>query len=239
MSNRQRASTLNAISPTQPTDADERTTRHLRMCAELADLGMELARAAAARTRANLVEPEEHPASHTQFTPAPDAQSDPETARAANPAPAAASCRAATAASHKQTDPAILFTRFAAIVRDCIALEARLAAGSPHTTRAGSLALRADPRRALLRHAFHRTLENHPDRAVLLRETTTCLDEDLAADAEQTAHPAHLFANICNELGIEFDVAILPDELLGADLVTTYAREDRHNAPGYRATSPP
>jgi hypothetical protein len=57
-----RPKTLNAISPIQPPEAIERTARHLRLCAELADLAMQLARAAAARTLITWAEPEELPA---------------------------------------------------------------------------------------------------------------------------------------------------------------------------------
>jgi len=44
-----------------PQEAAERTTRHLSLCAELADLAMQLARAAAARALADWTEPEESP----------------------------------------------------------------------------------------------------------------------------------------------------------------------------------
>ena len=53
---------LNAIAPSQPQEAAERTTRHLSMCAELADLAMQLARAAAARALTDWAEPEQSPA---------------------------------------------------------------------------------------------------------------------------------------------------------------------------------
>jgi hypothetical protein len=204
MSNTKKARTLNAISPCQPPQADERTSRHLRLCAELADLAMQLARAAAARTLADWAEPE---------------------------APATAPPGAAGTASPKQTDPAILFTRFAAVVRDCVALEARIAAGAAPTPRAASLVLRADPRRAPLREAFRHATIKHPDHADLLRATTTRLDEHLAADTEQTTAPPHLFATICTELGIAIDLATLPDEYLNALYEATN--------PDPRATSPP
>jgi len=93
---------------------------------------MQLARAAAARTLANWAEPEAAPATKPQSTQAAEPHSESETAPHANPAPTprrAASYLAGTA-SHKQIDPAVLFTRLAAVVRDCVALEARLTTGT-------------------------------------------------------------------------------------------------------------
>src|ERR1700733_5574380 len=91
---------------------------------------MQLARAAAART-----------------------PSDPATVPHANPAPRRAAANVARWYTYKPTDPAVLFTRLAATVRDCVALEARLAAGPGGTSRAVTLQLRADPRRAPVREA--------------------------------------------------------------------------------------
>jgi hypothetical protein len=210
MSNQQKTKTVNPIPPGQPPQADPRTTRHLRQCAELADLAMQLARAAAARTLANWAEPEHPPA-------------------AAPP----------TAQVAKQTDPAVLFTRLAAVVRDCVALEARLAAGSGPAPRAAALQLRADPRRAPLREAFRRATEHHPDRAELLRETTTRIDEQLAADPDQKVRLANLYFPLCDELGIEIDLSILPDEFLILDPEPARQNEAAPRAPDPRATSPP
>jgi hypothetical protein len=230
--------TLNAISPIQPNEADERTTRHLRLCAELADLAMQLARAAAARTLTKWAEPQQPPAAETQSVPAGATPSDAATASQSDPAPPprGTSGHAATTAPCKPIDPAVLFTRFAAVVRDCIALEARLTAGAGPTTRAASILLRADPRRAPLREAFDRATENHPDRAELRRETTTRLDEELTADPDQTNDLGRLFFTLCDELGIEVDLAILPDEFLTWAVETADPDEE---APDPRATSPP
>jgi hypothetical protein len=239
VSNFQKAKPLNTISPCQPNEAAARTSRHLRQCAELADLAMQLARAAAARTLTDWAEPAAPHASATQSLPAAETHAACEMAPRANATPAPAPRGTATAASYKPTDPAVLFTRLAAVVRDCIALEARLAAGPAPSPRAAGLSLRADPRRAPLREALRHATENHPDHAELLRETTTRLDEQLANDPDQTAEPAHLFATICNELGVELDLATLPDEYLNA-FAETLGLDDRLPvAPDPRATSPP
>jgi hypothetical protein len=187
---------------------------------------MQLARAAAARTLADWAEPEASP------MPAAATPSDTKTAPQSNPTP----CRTAGTAPYKQTDPAVLFTRLAAVVRDCVALDARLAAGTAPSPRAASRSLRADPRRAPVREALRHATQNHPDHAELLRETTTRLDEHLANDPDQTAKPPHLFATICEELGIEIDLATLPDEYLNAFAEMLGLDE---KLPDPRATSPP
>ena len=199
---------------------------------------MQLARAAAARTLTNWAEPEAAPAAEPQSTQAAEPQSESETAPHANPAPTshrAASYLAGTA-SYKQIDPAVLFTRLAAVVRDCIALEARLAAGPSGTPRAITLQLRADPRRAPVREAFRDAIKNHPD---LQRETTTRLDEALANDPDQTISVGNLLFDICNELGVEVDLATVPDEFLTSYVDPTDPAEAVTNAPYPRATSPP
>jgi hypothetical protein len=198
----------------------------VRLCAELADLGMQLARAAAAKTLAEWAEPEQPPtAEPLPNQPAEPLPSQPaETLSEPTPAPKRT---AGPAAARKPTDPALIFTRLVAAVRDCIALEARLAAAvTPAAARAASLQLRADPRRAPLRDAFRLVTENHPDRPELLRETTARLDEELAADETQSIDAPTLFFDICEELGIEIDFANLPDEYLDF-------------APEPHATSPP
>jgi hypothetical protein len=135
---------------------------------------------------------------------------------------------------YKPTDPALLFTRLAATVRDCIALESRLAAAAAGTR--GPLLPRADPRRAPLREALRHATKNHPGHAELLRDTATLLDEQLAADPDQTIDPAALLGAICDEFGITINFATLPDEYLFAATGTPEQGED---TPDPRATSPP
>ena len=234
-----RRKTLNAIAPIQPTEADERTARHLRICAELTDLALQLARAAAARTLTNLAEPESAPAPEPPPIPAAEPQSDPETAPHRNCASRPAAANVARFYSYKPTDPAVLFTRFAAVARDCIALEARLTAGASGTSRAVTLQLRADPRRAPVREAFREAIKNHPDRADLQRETTTRLDEALANDPDQTISVGNLLFDICNEFDIEVDLSTVPDEFLTSYCEPADPDEAVTNAPYPRATSPP
>jgi len=209
------------------------------MCAELADLGMQLARAAAARARADLAEHPAQAAPQPPATPAMAPQSYPVTAAHPDPAPAAP-CRAAAIRPCKQIDPALLFTRLATVVRNCIALEARLAGTAPAApTEDRARLLRADPRRPLIRDALKRALEKHPDRAELNRETTARLDEQLAADADQITHPGRLFFALCDAFSIEINVAILPDELLYANPEPAHLYDHVTTAPAPRATSPP
>ncbi len=216
----------------------------MRMCAELADLAMGLARAAAARTLADWAEPEQPPLSAAEpqlnesaapLTQPAEPQAAHQPAPHTNPAPSRHGNRSATTASTKPTDPALLFTRLAAIVRDCIALEARLAASAAGTSCA-PIRPPPDPRRAKLQEGFRLVTTNLPDRAALLRETTARADEYLAADPDQTIEIPELLIAICDELGIEINFKILPDEFL----FTTYDPVDFDDAAPYpRATSPP
>jgi hypothetical protein len=195
---------------------------------------MQLARAAAARTLADWAEPAAAAAAEPPITPAPEPPADAETAPAATPRRPAVYVARPTAA--KPTDPAILFTRLAAVVRDCIALEARLARAPAEAPAARALLLRADPRRAHLREAFHHITANLPDRAALNRDIAARLDEQLAADPDQTIDPINLLDALCAEFGIELDLATLPDEyLFGASEMTDEADDDFDPC----ATSPP
>jgi hypothetical protein len=232
---------LHPVEASQPDPATERTTRHLRLCAELADLAMQLARAAAARTLADWAEPEASPPPEPHiaqpaapFPQATEPHADRETAPAATPHRSTVYLVRPSAA--KPTDPAVLFTRLAAVVRDCIALEARLAAAPTAASAARALTRRADPRRVPLREVFRRTTENHPDRAALTRDIAARLDEYLAADPDQTIAPAQILDAICDEFDIDIDFATLPDEYLFALSGTAEEAEDDLEP---CATSPP
>jgi len=200
------------------------------MCAELADLAMDLARAAASIALTDWAKPEPPPAA--------DALPEPEVAAPTGPALAAKPPRAAGAStrtsSAKPTDPAITFTRLAACVRASITLEARLAAGPAKTTRGTSPARRAD-----LHDAFRRVTKNHPDHAAIVRETTARVDQDLAADPDQTLDLPTIFFTICEDLDIEVDFARLPDPFLGVAAYPAGPDEAAGGAPDPRATSPP
>jgi hypothetical protein len=210
------------------------------MCAELADLAMQLARAAAARTLADWAEPEPSPAAEPLLAPAPA----PPSPHAVQPPPtrqAAPRAHAPGTASPRQTDPALIFTRLAAVVRDCITLEARLAgglgAGAAQTSRARFQPLPADPRRSLLREILTRATVNHPDRIALNRDIAARVEEHLEADPDQTLHPVEILEYIREEFQVEADWANLPDEYL--DAICEGLEDPGQDTPEPRATSPP
>jgi hypothetical protein len=223
----------------------------MAMCAELADLAMHLARIAAARALAQSAEPTPTPAAEPQSLPTPEPQTlpapAPQTLQAPPPPsrhpaepPAARETAprayAARAASLKPIDPALLFTRLAAIVRHCITLEARLAAtlaSPPAKTRRIQA---GDPRRAPLREILHLATVNHPNRAALRQEITTRLEEHLAGDPDQTINPTEILDAICDEFAVQLDLANLSDDSLHAVCGTQEGPEDN---PHPRATSPP
>jgi hypothetical protein len=208
---------------------------------------MQLARAAAARTLIKWAEPEQPPAAEPPSTPAAEPQSHPETASHANPVPTRrAPNHAAGTATPKQIDPAILFTRLAAIVRDCVALEARLSATTCDAPRAASRPRWVDPRRAHLREALVFVTEHnlyvtktYPDRADLVRNIDTSIDAALTCDTEQSFRPGALLIAISKQLGFEVDFAARPDKYLPAyaDMLDIDAALSRASRP--RATSPP
>jgi hypothetical protein len=231
------------------------------MCAELADLAMQLARAAAARALADQAEPEQPPAAEPPSKPAAEPPSTQTAAPLphpeapvpqAAPLPARETARRATATprnavhvtSYRPTDPALLFTRLAAVVRDCIMLEARLAGGlappRASTTRASSDRAHprpADPRRGLLREILTRATVNHPDRASLNRQIAARVEEHLQADPDQTLHPVEILEYIREEFQVEADWANLPDEYL--DAICEGLEDPGEETPDPRATSPP
>ena len=215
------------------------------MCAELADLAMQLARAAASRALTDLADPEAPPAAVPQSTQTPALQpteaAEPPSLLAAEPHQARATAPRASAiriASPTHIDPALLFTRLAAVVRDCIALEARLAAGLTNTRATSTRALprEADPRRAPLRAILDLATQNHPARAALNRDITARLEEHLQADPFQTINPAQILDAICDEFGVDLDLANIADDHLD---VLCGTKEDPNDTPDPRATSPP
>ena len=215
----------------------------MAMCAELADLAMQLARAAATRALTDLADPEAPQAAAPQFTQAaaPPQPPEPPSLLAAEPHQARATAPRASAiriASPTHIDPALLFTRLAAVVRDCIALEARLAAGLTNTRATSTRALprEADPRRAPLRAILDLATQNHPARAALNRDITARLEEHLQADPFQTINPAQILDAICDEFGVDLDLANIADDHLD---VLCGTKEDPNHTPDPRATSPP
>jgi hypothetical protein len=212
----------------------------MRTCAELADIGMQLARLAAARAFADEAEREQSRASVPQpdnaADPPPDTIAEPLSIHAAEPpSPVTPQPRAPAtylrAPSCKPIDPALLFIRLSAMVRDCLALERLLADGvTGHIPRPIAAAPPADPRREELREAFRLVTENRPGGADLLREATACLDEQLANDPDQTRDIPDLFFSICDAAGIVIDLAKMADD---------YRATGADHRIDPRATSPP
>jgi hypothetical protein len=189
------------------------------MLAELAELGMQLARATAARALAELAEPEapeeqpEAPPSEPQATELP-------------PEPAAIpreTVRSPTTASRKPTDPVTSFIRLATAICQIIALEAGLAAGPAPIRGQVSPQLRADPRRLPLIEALNDQIKKHPDRTSLRREISTFLDNELTADPDQEKDASEFFFVTLNHFDIEVDYNLVPDLLLGYGPVKTDA----------------
>jgi hypothetical protein len=228
---------LNAIASTQPEEAAARTARHLRMLAELAELGMQLARATAARALADLAEPDapEEEASAPFQTLA--AEPPPEAAQAATPRRTAP--RSPGTTSRKPADPVASFIRLATAVCQIIALEAGLAAGP--ATRRGlvSPALRADPRREPLLKAFREVTEHTQDRSGLRCEFAFRVDDALTDDPDQILGLPEIFYPICKDLGIALDASKLSDEIIGMDPWDHNENPYCMNPPNPRATSPP
>jgi len=213
------------------------------MLAELEELGMQLARATAAKALADLAEPDppEQPAEEL-LSQLPAEKPPPEAAQIATPRRTSPK----SPGTPRKTDAVTSFIRLAKAVCELIALEAGLAAGP--TTKSGIISptLRADPRRAFLRDGFLLVTEHQTDRAALRRLASDRCDEILEADPERTKTLPSIFFPLCEELGIEPDTSKLSDEIIGMDLYT----EEDHQAflekypdwspiPKPRATSPP
>ncbi len=130
-------------------------------------------------------------------------------------------------------------------MRDCIALEARLAQNPASQQTSLDAAIRADPRRIPVREGFRIVLYQDPDYTPLIRETSARLDEELAADPERTRTISELLIAICEDLGIEIDYSKLPNEYLSVqpeditqEEIDTPIFEWEKGLPP-RATSPP
>ncbi len=170
---------MNAIAA-EPPKPDERTQRHLAICQELAEIGMQLVRAVAQKAMQDWAEE------------APEAKAP------------------------KKPDPALTFARLSGVVRQAIALEARIAQGPPAQSRR-SREKRFDPRRATLKRLVDETTERNPDRKDLLRGAQPVIEDYLADESFAETPIPTLFETICKEAGIEISVKTLSDEML--DLV--------------------
>jgi hypothetical protein len=206
------------------------------MLAELEELGMQLARATAARALAELAEPD--PAEELAEEPLQNlaAEPRPEAAQAATPGRTASR----SSGTPRKSDPVTSFIRLAKAVCELIALEAGLAAG-PATTKSGlvSPALRADPRRERLLQAFREVTETTQDKYALRAGFTARLDEELTADPEKILGLPEIFYPLCQEFGIELDVRKLPDDIIGMDPWDYENDPYCMDPPTPRATPPP
>jgi hypothetical protein len=215
------------------------------MLAELEELGMQLARATAAKALADLAEPDppEEPAEEL-LSQLPAAEPPPE-----QPAQAAAPRRTVsrTPGTPRKTDAVTSFIRLAKAVCELIALEAGLAASPAAARFLASPTPRADPRQAQLREAFLLVTTDDREGAPLRCASTARCDEILAADPDQTQTLPDIFFPLCEELGIEPDCSKLSDEIIGMGLCL-YGEDDEGEGngdpdwdppPRPRATSPP
>jgi hypothetical protein len=193
------------------------------MLAELAELGMQLARATAARALADLAEPDPSEDQAEEPLSEPSAQEPlPEAAPATTPRRTGAR-QAPTTGSRKPTDPVTSFIRLATAIYEIIALEAGLAAGPPPIRGQVSPQLRADPRRLPLIEALNDQIKKHPDRTSLRREISSFLDNELTADPDQEKDASEFFFVALNHFDIEVDYNLVPDLLLGYGPVKTDA----------------
>ena len=208
------------------------------MLAELEELGMQLARATAAKALADLAEPDapEEPAEEL-LSELQAAEPKPDAAQAATPRRTAGKSPGTTAG--KPADPVTSFIRLAKAVCEIIALEAGLAAGPATKSGLVSPALRADPRREPLLKAFREVTEHTQDKSAVRYEMSYRMDQELTADPEQLLGLPEIFYPICRALGIELDVSKLSDEIIGMDPPTDDENPYPMDPPTPRATSPP
>ena len=207
------------------------------MLAELEELGMQLARATAAKALAELAEPDppEEPAEEPLFVPL-AAQPPPEAAQAAAQRRTAPKSSGTTP---RKTDAVTSFIRLAKAVCELIALEAGLTAGPATKSGLVSPALRADPRREPLLKAFREATEHTQDKSAVRYGFTTRLDEELTADPEKILGLPEIFYPLCQEFGIELDVRKLPDDIIGMDPWDYENDPYCMDPPTPRATPPP
>ncbi|HEX4262559.1 MAG TPA: hypothetical protein VHY76_15790, partial [Acetobacteraceae bacterium] len=197
-------------------DPAERRARHLRQLEELAELGMEMARAVA----------------EAALHPPP----------AADPA-----APAAPAHTPKRTDPGLVFARLAHSVRQTIALEARIAAGT-ETRTFGRPPPPPDPRRALLREALHGAAEprsgprsgpGRADASGFRREIDERIDDELAADPAGDIAIEDLLVIIARDLGVTLDYSRLSDAVIGMTDAEPEPEPEPDPEPDPAAPAPP
>jgi len=125
---------------------------------------------------------------------------------------------AGTAEKTRRADPALVFTRLARTVRDTIALKVKISATIVPAESPEAAKTRKDPRRPFIAAEFDRAVatSDYPkiDRPALRREIDDRLTEALAADPDYQVAGGEFVMTICNEFGLEFEVAKFADELL-------------------------
>ncbi len=133
---------------------------------------------------------------------------------------AADDAEAAPRDADPKPDHHLNFTRHARTVRIVIALERNLDADPARATRYraaapfGLASVHNDPRHAPLRRVLQKEARKHPNPAQLCRAVDDRIGQELADDPDQQIAIAEILVTLCNELGLDPDLAHLPDEVL-------------------------
>ncbi len=173
---------MNAI--TRPDiEIDDRVARQMRMCRDLAELGMALAQAAAKKALADFAALAEPPA-----------------------APGAA---AETGPDYTQ----LFIRLSSNVRQIMLLEARLDAGGAPPRPRAEPARAPADPRRAIIRQALDFAIGNRSDRATLCRAAWDLLDQKLAADPKADMRPAAIIHSILDPMGINVSIAKMPSAL--------------------------
>jgi hypothetical protein len=176
---------VNAISRPD-IETDDRVARQMRMCRDLAELGMALAQAAAKKALtdfAALAEPG-------------DKQAKPD----------------GTTTDYTQLFIR-LSSNVRQIMLLEARLDAGVA---PPRPRAEPARAPADPRRAIIRQALDFAIGNRPDRATLCRAAWDLLDQKLAADPKADIRPVAIIHSILDPMRINVSIAKMPSNLRDA-----------------------
>jgi hypothetical protein len=112
----------------------------------------------------------------------------------------------------KQPDYALTFARACRAVRQCISLERAIIAETEALRRHARPP--HDPRRPIAQQIITRFTEHMPDGAELRRDARERLEHELAADIARSIPTADMIAGICDDLGIDIDYGVIPDNLL-------------------------
>ena len=110
------------------------------------------------------------------------------------------------------------YERYARLVRLLVTAEHRIV-NQTHPTRRPYRAVGpdADPRHPQLRQFLHQATRSSPERAQLRRAALDTLDQALEQDPARTRPPGDILFEICQQYGLPFDIAHLPDDFLDAE----------------------